>query len=187
MRDVVYSSAFGHHCNIARMIMVGFRKSVLSSEAALRRRVRFIGASVFRSTCVRAKKPTEYHCDLGGRLGQGDLRSYNSRSAIPTPAMDSLADQGMRFTDMHSPSAVCTPTRYSLLTGRYAWRSRLKKGVLFDYDPMLIEEGRPTLPSLLKSVGYATYGVGKWHLGLGNASSTNYGSAIHPGPVDRGI
>lgn len=124
---------------------------------------------------------------LADDLGQGDLGSYNHRSAIPTPNMDRLAREGMRFTDMHSPSAVCTPTRYSLLTGRYAWRSRLKSEVLWGYDPMLIEEGRLTLPAMLKSVGYSTAAVGKWHLGLGDGTTTDYGRPLRPGPTDRGF
>ena len=71
---------------------------------------------------------------LADDLGWGDLGCYNPASAIPTPNADRLASQSVRFTDMHSPSAVCTPTRYGILTGRYCWRSRLKKGVLWGYD-----------------------------------------------------
>jgi arylsulfatase A-like enzyme len=99
-------------------------------------------------------------------MGYGDPQSYNADSKIPTPNMDRLAAQGMRFTDAHSPSAVCTPTRYGVLTGRYAWRSRLKSGVLSGYSPSLIEPGRMTVASMLKQNGYRTAGVGKWHLGL---------------------
>ena len=81
--------------------------------------------------------------------------------------MDRLARQGMRFTDMHSPSAVCTPTRYGLLTGRYCWRSALKEEVLYNYELPLIEPERPTVASLLREHGYHTACIGKWHLGLG--------------------
>ena len=73
-------------------------------------------------------------------MGFGDVGCYNSDSRIPTPNMDRLAAEGMRFTDAHSPSAVCTPTRYGVLTGRYCWRSRLKFGVLYAYEPPLIEQ-----------------------------------------------
>jgi len=104
---------------------------------------------------------------LADDLGWGDPGCYNPRSRIPTPAMDRLAAEGMRLTDMHSPSAVCTPTRYGLMTGRYAWRTRMKSGVLWGWSPPLIETGRLTLPALLKSRGYVTGGFGKWHLGLG--------------------
>ena len=104
---------------------------------------------------------------LADDMGYGDAGAYNPQSKIPTPAMDALAMQGMRFTDAHTGSAVCTPTRYGILTGRYAWRSRLKRGVLYGYDEPLIEEGRLTVPALLKQHGYMTGCVGKWHLGLG--------------------
>ena len=67
-------------------------------------------------------------------MGYGDVRCYNPDSKIPTPNMDKLAQEGIRFTDAHSPSAVCTPTRYGVLTGRYCWRSRLKHGVLYGYE-----------------------------------------------------
>ena len=103
---------------------------------------------------------------LADDMGFGDVTCYNPDSRIPTPHMDSLAGQGVRFTDMHSPSAVCTPTRYGLLTGRYAWRSNLKSGVLYGYEPALIEKGRLTLPEMLRAQGYDTACIGKWHLGL---------------------
>lgn len=103
---------------------------------------------------------------LADDLGWGDPRCYNPESRIPTPNIDRLASEGMRFTDAHSPSAVCTPTRYGLLTGRYAWRTRLKSGVLWGYSPPLIEPDRVTLPAFLRGHGYTTACIGKWHLGL---------------------
>lgn len=103
---------------------------------------------------------------LADDMGYGDVTCYNPGSRIPTPNMDSLAEGGIRYTDMHSPSAVCTPTRYGLLTGRYAWRSNLKSGVLYGYEPALIEHGLLTLPEMLRARGYHTACVGKWHLGM---------------------
>jgi arylsulfatase A len=103
---------------------------------------------------------------LADDLGLGDLGCYNPKSKIATPNMDRIATEGMRFNDAHTPSAVCSPTRYGVLTGRYAWRSRLKNGVLWGYSRSLIEPGRETVASLLKKQGYATAAVGKWHLGL---------------------
>lgn len=100
-------------------------------------------------------------------LGYGDVSPLNPESSIPTPAFTRLAAEGITFSDAHTPSAVCTPTRYGLLTGRYCWRSRLKKGVQNGYGPPLIEETRPTLGSVLATAGYHTAIVGKWHLGLG--------------------
>jgi arylsulfatase A len=124
---------------------------------------------------------------LADDLGIGDLSCYNPDSKIPTPAMNRLAVQGMRFTDVHTPSAVCTPTRYGFLTGRYAWRGALKKGVLNGYSPALIEAGRPTVASFLKSKGYRTAAVGKWHLGLGSATKTDYEKPLDPGPTSVGF
>lgn len=120
-------------------------------------------------------------------FGIGDARAYNPLSGVPTPNIDRLAQQGMRFTDMHASSAVCTPSRYSLLTGRYCWRSRLKKGVLDGTGTNLIEPGRLTLPGLLKRDGYYTAGVGKWHLGLGEGEKVDYAKPLRPGPNDHGF
>jgi arylsulfatase A-like enzyme len=101
---------------------------------------------------------------LADDLGWGDLGCYGGE--ISTPHVDRLAQQGMRFTDAHSPSAVCTPTRYGILTGRYAWRSKLKRGVLGGLSPALIEPDRVTLGSLLQQAGYYSATIGKWHLGM---------------------
>jgi len=99
-------------------------------------------------------------------LGYGDVTVYNPQAKTSTPNIDRLASEGIRFTDAHSPSAVCTPTRYGILTGRYCWRSRYPVGVLNGYSQSLIEEGRTTVASLLKKNGYTTAVIGKWHLGL---------------------
>ena len=103
---------------------------------------------------------------LADDLGYGDVRCLNPAGKIPTPHLDKLAAGGMTFTDAHTPSAVCTPTRYGLMTGRYCWRTKLQSGVLGGLSPRLIEPGRETLASLLKKAGYATGCVGKWHLGM---------------------
>jgi len=107
---------------------------------------------------------------LADDLGYGDVHALNpERGKILTPNLDRLASQGMRFTDAHSGSSVCTPTRYGLLTGRYAWRTHLQRGVLDGSDdPPLIAEGRLTIASLLKQNGYQTAAIGKWHLGFGS-------------------
>jgi arylsulfatase A-like enzyme len=104
---------------------------------------------------------------LADDMGYGDVTCYNENSQIPTPHMDRLAEEGILFTDAHSPSAVCTPTRYGFLTGRYCWRSNLKRGVLNGYSPPLIEKDRITVAKLLKDQGYATACIGKWHVGVG--------------------
>ncbi|MEO5996855.1 MAG: arylsulfatase [Chitinophagaceae bacterium] len=103
---------------------------------------------------------------LADDLGYGDVRIYNKDAKVNTPNIDALAKQGMRFTDAHTTSSVCTPSRYSILTGRYPWRSRLPVGVLRGYSRTLMEEGLPTVATLLKTKSYNTAVVGKWHLGL---------------------
>jgi arylsulfatase A-like enzyme len=98
-------------------------------------------------------------------LGYGDVQCLNpERGKIPTPHLDALAKSGMIFTDAHSASSVCTPTRYGLMTGRYPWRTTLQKGVVQGFAPNLIAADRPTVASFLKSQGYHTAILGKWHL-----------------------
>ena len=99
-------------------------------------------------------------------LGYGDVKANNPQCKIATPYMDRIAREGVRFTDAHTPSSVCSPTRYGLLTGRYNWRSRLQSGVLGGLSPRLIEPGRATIASMLKAQGYHTTAIGKWHLGM---------------------
>ena len=123
---------------------------------------------------------------LADDLGYGDVQCLNpQRGKIKTPALDKLASQGMTFTDAHSGSSVCTPTRYGLLTGRYAWRTRLQSGV-FDGtdDPPLIAAGRLTVPALLKQQGYTTAALGKWHLGF-NSEPPADAQAIDPQAAKR--
>ncbi len=141
--------------------------------------------------------------------GYGDAGSYNPESKIPTPGIDRIAREGIRFTDAHSPSAVCTPTRYALLTGRYSWRSRLQQGVMVTGGKCLIDSSVLTVPEFLKQHGYQTALVGKWHLGYGykfpagenglrnlttekpygkfNVKSAPVGSKIIDGPVEHGF
>ena len=135
-------------------------------------------------------------------LGYGDPRCNNPDSKIPTPNLDRLAREGIRFTDAHSGSAVCTPTRYGVLTGRYCWRTRLKAHVLWGYSPPLLEPDRPTVASLLHNEGYWTACVGKWHLGLGwqttdgyrfsdrsneTGETVDYHRPVTDGPCDHGF
>ena len=128
---------------------------------------------------------------LADDMGYGDVHALNPASKIPTPNLDGLAAAGMSFTDAHTPSAVCTPTRYGLLTGRYCWRSRLKRGVQNGYGPPLIEKDRPTIASYLKSQGYQTGIVGKWHLGLGfqrpDGKTIDFEKPLDHGPNDLGF
>ncbi len=117
------------------------------------------------SNAQQVKQPNIVYI-LADDLGIGDVHAFNKNGQVRTPNMDSLATAGMRFTDAHSGSAVCTPTRYGVLTGRYAWRTRLESGVCWGYSVPLIAQKRLTVASLLKQQGYNTACVGKWHLGL---------------------
>ncbi|MFT4856125.1 MAG: arylsulfatase A [Algoriphagus sp.] len=122
---------------------------------------------IFGSCTLNRKevKPPNIIFILADDLGYGDIKAFNPASKIPTPNIDQLASEGMRFTDAHTTSSVCTPTRYALLTGRYNWRSSLKEGVLFGKSTALIPKSRTTVASLLKTKGYQTAFIGKWHLG----------------------
>ena len=128
---------------------------------------------------------------LADDLGYGDVQVLNARSRVPTPNLNRLARQGMTFTDAHSPSAVCTPTRYGALTGRYCWRSRLKRGVLNGYSAPLLEPGRLTVAGMLRANGYHTSVVGKWHLGLGFQKGADgqidYAKPVTDGPNEHGF
>ncbi|MFW5737408.1 MAG: sulfatase family protein [Spirochaetota bacterium] len=104
-----------------------------------------------------------FFCD---DLGWGDVSCLNPESRIRTPNIDALAASGVSFTDAHAGSAVCTPSRYTLMTGRYCWRTRLKDGVNGGYSPALLTPERPTVASRLRDAGYATACIGKWHIGM---------------------
>ena len=124
---------------------------------------------------------------LADDLGWGDLGCYNERSRIPTPHLDRLAREGLRCTDAHSPAAVCSPTRYAILTGRYAWRTSLTSGVLWGESKLLIDPARTTVASLLKRAGYRTGAFGKWHLGFGEVEPVDYSKPLRPGPLELGF
>ena len=142
---------------------------------------------------------------LADDMGYGDLSAYGA-TKIQTPNIDKLATEGIRFTDGHCGSSTCTPTRYGMLTGRHVWRTWLEYSALSTSAPMLIEEGRMTLASMLKEKGYSTSIVGKWHLGFGreegfedNRGDTppnywetrgdgpNWNGELKPGPLDVGF
>lgn len=118
---------------------------------------------------------------LADDMGYGDVGVYNPASKISTPNIDRLAGQGIRFTDAHSPSSVCTPTRYAIMTGTYPWRSRLPVGVLRGYGRALIAQGDFTVSGFLQQQGYHTAVIGKWHLGLDWAIKEDYQAMIEPG------
>jgi arylsulfatase A len=130
---------------------------------------------------------------LADDMGYGDVSAMNPEAAWKTAFIDQIASEGMTFTDAHSGSAVCTPTRYGILTGRYSWRTRLKEGVLWSWDPPLIESDELTVAKLLQEQGYETACVGKWHLGLGwhfhegSADSADFSLSVSGGPTELGF
>jgi len=125
---------------------------------------------------------------LADDLGYGDLGCYGA-TKIKTPNIDRLAAGGVRFTQGYAPSATCTPSRYSLLTGEYAWRQKAKTTSILDGDaPLCIEPGRFTLTAMLRQVGYQTGIVGKWHLGLGDGQTrVDFNGEVQPGPLETGF
>lgn len=130
---------------------------------------------------------------LADDFGYGSSGCYGADgNLVKTPNIDRLAREGRRFTDASTTSSVCSPTRYSVLTGRYCWRTTLTHEVLNTFAPLHIEPGRLNMASLLKKHGYQTAAIGKWHLGYGTATErpnwrTDYTAELSPGPLDIGF
>lgn len=143
-------------------------------------------AALAAPTVVAAASKPNVVVILADDLGYGDVSCYGAK-LVETPNIDRLAKQGRRFTDAHTPSSVCSPTRYGLLTGRHCWRTSLQRQVLGPAAPLHIEPTRMTVASLLKKHGYATAAVGKWHLGYGKPPRTDYTKPLTPGPKDVGF
>jgi arylsulfatase A-like enzyme len=152
-----------------------------------------ISGLLFACTTDNEKKMPNIIFILADDMGYGDISILNENSKIQTPNIDKIAQQGIVFTDAHSSSSVSTPTRYGILTGRYNWRSTLKKGVLNGYSLPLIPQERMTIASLLKSRNYETACIGKWHLGWkwNNIEAGNdfidFSKPITHGPLDVGF
>lgn len=153
-----------------------------------------IGAAGFVACRARAQAPRpNIVVILSDDYGYGSATCYGADPAlVRTPAIDRLAAEGRRFTDANTPSSVCSPTRYGLITGRYCWRTSLDSQVLGTFSPLHIEPTRLTMASLLKQHGYRTAAIGKWHLGYGDSAGnlnwrTDYTAELSPGPLDVGF
>ena len=179
-------------------------KSKMTRRRFLRLGMTALGSSMMLgkwAVAQQTRKPNIVFI-LADDLGYGDVKSYNPQSKVPTPNLDKLARQGMLFTDAHSASTVCTPTRYSLLTGRMAFRTGMGGVFTGAGGPCLIEKERLTLPQMLRNQGYRTACFGKWHVGLTfldkegkpickngleNVKRIDYSRAIPDAPIHRGF
>jgi arylsulfatase A-like enzyme len=154
---------------------------------------RRLGVAAVTLATVRAATPPNILYILADDLGYGDVSCLNPQSKWSTPQIDRVAREGVLFTDAHSASSLCTPARYALLTGRYAWRGQLKQGVLQGYSAPLIESDRPTVAGFLREHGYATAMFGKWHLGLdwapatGGLAPVDFAKPVGGGPIAHGF
>ena len=148
----------------------------------------FLALLISLAGCGRPSVHPNVIIILADDMGYGDPGAYNAESKIPTVHMDRLANEGIRFTNAHSPSAVCTPTRYALLTGQYAWRlPQLASGVTNGYSPLVADTTITTVADVLGAAGYHTAAIGKWHLGLGAEQPVNYANPLTPGPRALGF
>lgn len=172
------------HPAIARLIAAIFVLAALATSAR--------AAGLDAAATGTTPRPNIIYI-LADDLGLGDVSCYNPKCAWQTPLLDRLAREGMMFTDAHSASSLCTPSRYALLTGRYAWRGPLKRGVTRGYSPPLVEAGRLTVPTLLRAHGYRTAMFGKWHLGLDwaragtNPEEVDFAKPFGGGPTAHGF
>lgn len=159
------------------LVMLGFHLSLLIFPALFAEPARAADAPAKPNIIVI----------MADDLGYGSLGCYGADpKLVRTPNCDRLASGGMRFTDANTTSSVCSPTRYSLLTGRYCWRTSLKSKVA-PRSPMLVETNRLTMPSLLKKQGYSTALIGKWHLGFGTSPKSDLLDGLKPGPNEIGF
>ncbi|MDX1681328.1 MAG: arylsulfatase, partial [Akkermansiaceae bacterium] len=145
-----------------------------------------LACSLLSLGAEKEERPMNVILIMADDMGWGDLGCYGA-THFKTPACDRLAGEGMRFTDAHSPSAVCTPTRYSVLTGRYAWRSWLKNWVLMENHPLLIDTERLTIGKVFQQAGYRTGCIGKWHLGWGEKPGVDFSGEVKPGVLETGF
>ena len=153
-----------------------------------------VSSILLAATAVKAQSPNVIFI-LADDLGYGDISAFNPESKIHTPNIDNLTHSGISFTDAHSSSALSTPSRYSIITGRYPWRTTMKSGVLNGFSPAMITPDRRTIAQMFSENGYNTACIGKWHLGWDwaypqnakNKQDVDFSLPIKNGPTDRGF
>jgi len=141
--------------------------------------------SVFSNSLISQNKPNVIYINADD-LGYGDVGVYGA-TRVKTPNIDKLASQGRRFTDAHSVSAVCTPSRYALITGEYPVRANNLSSAIFDRDSLIVSTSKLTIADVFKEQGYATACIGKWHLGFGETKPVNWNEELNPGPLELGF
>ena len=151
----------------------------------LRNSLGLLAIGVIQTACNQNVEKPNIVIIYADDLGYGDVSCYGA-TRISTPNIDMVAQKGLIFTNAHCTSATSTPSRYSLLTGEYAWRKK-GTGVATGDAPAIITPGRTTLATVMKNAGYFTGVVGKWHLGLGPATGADWNGEIKPGPMDIGF
>ena len=161
----------------------------------MKRLILLLNIIIFTITSLFAQQKTALSAEnpniifiLADDLGYESVNSYGAdKELLRTPHIDKIAEEGIRFTNAHTPASICTPTRYGLLMGEYPWRSSLKFGVVNPMDPLLPDPEQVTLADVLKDQGYNTAVIGKWHLGYGNNQPVNWTGKLSPGPLDMGF
>lgn len=154
----------------------------------MRRFSQTILAILSASYLVLAEGPPNFIVYLADDYGYGSLNAYGADpKLVRTPNLNRLAAEGVKFSRAFTTGSVCSPTRYGLLTGRYSWKTRLKRGVVNSYDSLLIDPGRTTIASWLSQYGYESAAIGKWHLGYKSSRFENLLGEISPGPLDVGF
>ena len=139
------------------------------------------------ATVAHAKKPNIVLIMVDD-FGVGNVNAYGaSKEHVRTPNIDMLAEKGMKFTDANTPGSICSPTRYALLTGEYAWREALPFAVVNVFDPMIVKTDRTTFPKYMQKLGYQTAQIGKWHLGYSDKNPVVWTDKLTPGPNDVGF
>jgi arylsulfatase A-like enzyme len=160
-------------------------RSLLSPLSALAAFILFVSTFIAKVSAADPSRQPNIIFILADDIGYGDFGCYGA-TKVKTPHVDQLARDGIRLTDAHATASVCTPTRYSFITGQYAFRNPDGDHILSGEAPLSIDAAKPTVASLLKKAGYATGQVGKWHLGLGRGD-LNYNAVIKPGPIELGF